>query len=329
VDPWSTALIEALDKARPAVVHIDARTPRTGQIALGTGVILDHYHIITSAQIVATDDVITVKTADGKRRPATCIGLDPLYFLAILKVEDRLPFDPPAFAPDGTAPVGLVVFAVGHAMGQEHSMTTGVISSSDRTIYRPANSRGDGNYPVDGLLITNAQVHPGNIGGPLVDLQGRIVGINGIPWQGGMSLALQASVAARVASQIIDHGYAVHPWLGFSGEPDVIDRIWVEMLNLPIDRGVVVQYVADTGPATRAGLQVRDMILAVDGRSPVPNVGFIRKVLSLHHPGEKVAMQVLRTGEVMGVEIGVEEIPNLNDLPVPGGEDDDEYDDEH
>lgn len=328
MDPWSAALIEALDKVRPAVVHVDARTPRTNQIALGTGVILDHYHIITSAQIVAMEDQITVKTADGKRRPATCIGIDPLYFLAILRVEERLPYDPPVFAPDGTSPVGLHVFAVGYALGQEHSCSTGIISSSDRTIYRPGQAENSGNYPVDGLVITTAAIHPGNTGGPLCDLDGRIVGINGLPWQGGMSLALQASVAARVASQIIDHGYAVHPWLGFSGEGDVIDQIWVSLFSLPTDRGVVVQYVASGGPAQRAGLEVRDMVLAVNGRESITNVGTIRKVLALHRHGEKVPLTVLRQGEVIKLEIAVEEIPHLNDLRVPSTEDDDEDEDE-
>lgn len=328
MDPWSAALIAALDKVRPGVVHIDARTPRTNQIALGTGVILDHYHVISSAQVVAMEDQITVKTADGKRRPATCLGIDPLYFLAILRLEERLPFDPPVFAPSGSAPVGLHVMAVGYALGQEHSVATGVISSSDRTVYRPAPSGQGGNYPVDGLIITNAAIHPGNAGGPLIDLDGRVVGVNGLQWQGGMSLALQASVAARIASQIIDHGTAVHPWLGFSGEGDVIDQIWVDMFGLPVDRGVVVQYVADTGPGRRAGLRERDMVLAVDGRQPVFNVGAIRKILALHRLGDSVPLKVLRQGEMIDLEISVSEMPNLNELPRPGESDDMEYDEE-
>lgn len=326
MDPWSTALIAAMDKIRPAVVHIDARTPKTNQIAFGTGVIFDHYHIITSAQIVAMDDQITVKTSNGKRRPATCIGIDPLYYLAILRVEERLPFDPPVFAPEGTAPVGLTVMAIGYAMGQELTMTTGVVGSSDRTVYRPSQVRNTGNYPVDGLILTNASIHPGNTGGPLIDLDGRVVGINGLHWQGGMSLALQASVAARIASQIIDYGYAVHPWLGFSGEPDVIDQIWVNLFSLPIDRGVVVQHVAGSGPAARAGLQERDMVLAVDSRQPVAHVGYIRKVLATHKHGERVPLTVLRQGEVIKLEIPVDEIPRLND--PPDVEEETEYEDD-
>ncbi|MFZ5827658.1 MAG: S1C family serine protease [Bacillota bacterium] len=313
MDPWSSALIAAIDKVRPAVVHVYASTPKTGQVALGTGVVLDHYHIITSAQVVAMDDEVTIKTVDGKRRSATCVGIDPLYFLAILKVEDRLPVEPPVFAPDGTTPVGLYVFSVGYALGYEHTAANGIIASSERTIYRPR-AGGRGNLPIDGLLITNAAIHPGNTGGPLVDLDGRVVGINGLPWQGGMYLALQASVAARVASQIIDYGYATHPWLGFSGEVDVIDAIWVDMLNLPTDRGLVVQYVQPNGPGQRAGIQEMDMVMAVEGRQPVTNGGMIRKVLASRKYGDRVALSVLRQGELIQLYLPVEEIPGLKDL---------------
>lgn len=315
MDPWSSAVIAALDKIRPAVVHVSARTPKTGQLALGTGVMLDHYHIITSAQVVALEDEITIKTWDGKRREATCIGIDPLYFLAILKVSERLPFDPPVFAPEGTAPVGLIVCSVGYAMGYEHTVATGVISSSDRTVYRPPHTANTGNFPVDGLIITNAPIHPGNTGGPLIDLEGRVVGINGLAWQGGMYLALQAAVAARVASQIIDYGYAIHPYLGFSGEPDVIDRMWVDLFTLPTDRGLLVHYVAPKGPGSRAGLREMDMVMSVDGRQPVSTAGYIRKVLATRRHGEWVPITVLRQGEILNMRLPVEEIPRLSDPP--------------
>lgn len=298
-------------------MHVSARTPKTGQLALGTGIMLDHYHIITSAQVVAMEDEVTVKAWDGKRRQATCIGIDPLYFLAILKLEDRLPIEPPVYAPEGTAPPGLLVFSVGNAMGLEHTVATGVISSSDRTVYRPPHTRDTGNFPVDGLIITNAAVHPGNTGGPLVDLEGRVVGINGLAWQGGMNLALQASVAARVASQIIDYGYAIHPYLGFSGEPDVIDRMWVDLFSLPTDRGLVVHYVAAKGPGDRAGLQEMDMVMSVDGRQPVSTVGYVRKVLATRRHGEWVPITVLRQGEILDLKLPVEEIPRLDDPPEP------------
>lgn len=321
MDPWSTALIAALDKVRPAVVHVHALTPSSQQLALGTGVILDNYHIIASAQVVAMDDEITITTHEGRKRRATCVGIDPLYFLAVLRLEERLEITPPVFAPDGTAPVGLHVFAVGNAFGAEPTLTNGIIAATERTVYRPPHTKGSSNIPVDGLIFTTAALHPGNTGGPLCDLDGRVVAINGLPWQGGVSLAVQAGVAARVASQIIDYGYAVHPWLGFSGEADVIESMWVSLLALPADRGVVVQHVARNGPGRRAGLEEHDMVMAVDGRQPVQSVGFIRRVLATHRHGEKVPLTVLRAGEVLELQIPVEEIPRLSDPPDLDDED--------
>lgn len=307
MDQWSQALIAALDKIRPAVVQVSAVDTAKNQQALGTGVAIDHYHIITSAQVVGRNDEITVKTAEGKKYRGTCVGLDPLYYIAVVRLENRLSVDPPVFAPEGTAPVGLHVFAVGYALGYEHTVVTGVISSADRTVYRPER------FPVDGLIITNAPIHPGNTGGPLCDLEGRVVGINGIPWQGGMSLALQAAVAGRIASQIIDDGEAVHPWLGFSGETEVIDKTWVDLFDLPAESGVVVQYVDPSGPAGKAGLQEMDMIMRVDGKSPVKSTGWIRKTLARHKHGLRVGVTILRNGELMELQLPVEEMPRLRE----------------
>lgn len=321
MDPWSSALIEAMDKVRPAVVHVHALTPASQQLALGTGVLMDNYHIIASAQVVAMDDEVTVTTYDGRKRRATCIGIDPLYFLAILRLEERVEIPAATFAAEGTVPVGLHVFALGNAFGSELTASNGIVAAKERTVYRPPHTKGSSNIPVDGLLFTTAAMHPGNTGGPLCDLEGRVVGINGIPWQGGVSIAVQANVAGRVASQIIDYGYAIHPWLGFSGEPDVIESMWVSLLALPADRGVMIQHVARNGPGKRAGLQEMDMILAVDGLQPVNSVGYIRRVLASHRHGEKVPLTVLRQGEVVEVLIPVEEIPKLSDPPDLDDED--------
>lgn len=307
MDPWSETLIAALDKIRPTVVQVIATNEDKNEQAFGTGVMVDNYHAITSAPVIGRRSAIKVKTADGKKHDATCVGIDPLCFLALVRVHNRLDIAIPTYAPEGTAPVGLHVFAVGHALGHEHTVTTGVIASAERTIYRPER------FPVDGLIITNAQIHPGNAGGPLCDLEGRVVGINAMPWQGGMCLALQSSVAARIANQMIEYGDAVHPWLGFSGELEVIDRTWVNLFDLPSDSGVVVQYVNPSGPASRAGIQEMDMVMAVDGKAPVRSVGFIRNALSWHKHGASVPMTVLRNGELFEVKMPVEEIPRLKE----------------
>lgn len=305
MDAWSESHIRALERARGAVVHVAAFDPQEKSLTLGTGVILDNYHVLTSGQIAGMGDEVTVRTPEGRKFSAECIAVDPLYFVSVLRVKGRLPVEPPALAPDSEIVVGRVVLAVGFALGVELTASAGIVSASDHTVYRPER------FPVDGLIVTDAAVHPGNVGGPLVDLEGRIVGLNGLAWVQGLSLAVRFSVAARLANQIIEYGSATHPWLGFSGQPEVIDPTVVHALELPADRGVVVQSLNPDGPAARAGLETMDMVVRIDDR-PAIHLGQLRQVLAAHRPGERVPVTVLRGGELLELGFPVEEIPKLN-----------------
>lgn len=303
MDMWTAAITGAVDKLRPAVVHVSAQDHKDNTLTLGTGVVLDNYHVISNAQVVGPDDEITITTYDGRKYRGTCVGIDPLYFLAVVRVDSRLPMGSPAIVDADSVPAGQMTLALGNAFG-EHSVSVGVICAPDRTIYRPER------FPVDGLMITDARIHPGNTGGPLGDLEGRWLGLNGVPWVHGLGLAVQAQVAARVANQIIEYGQATHPWLGFSGDAEVIDQTIVNLLGLPVDRGLVVSYVADDGPGVRAGVQTMDMVVRV-AEKPVSSVGAVRKLLALHRPGERVPLTVLRGMDLITLEIKVEEIPRL------------------
>lgn len=303
MDSWSEAIMAAMDKVRPAVVNVQALTPSDGSLALGSGIVVDYHHVVTTAQIAAKDDQVTITTMDGKRYDGTVLGIDPLYFLAILKTDRRLQVEPPAFCrPDQIRP-GQVVVAVGNAFG-DYNVTSGVVTAADRTIYRPER------FPVDGLVITDAAVHPGNVGGALAWLDGQIVGLVGIPWSQGLGLAVEAEVMARVANQIIDFGVATHPWLGFSGQQEVIDKVLVDLFSLPVDRGFLVSHVADDGPGRRAGVEVGDLVLRCQGK-PVASVGQIRRIMSLRQPGETATLTVFRGSEIIDLQVPVEQIPRL------------------
>jgi serine protease Do len=304
MDPWSKANIEALNRVKPAVVHVQAVDRNNRDVTLGTGVVLDHYHVISSGQIVGPNDEVTIKTYDGKKYSAELLAVDPLYFLAVLRVSPRLAVDPPVFASDDTIHTGMHVLTVGFALGYDHSVCNGIVSSNDRTVYRPER------FPVDGLIITTANVHPGNAGGAIIDLEGRVLGINGVPWHQGLGLCLQTSVAMRVANQIIEYGEAVHPYVGFSGTPEVIDPTLVQLFDLPVDRGVLVQYVSADGPARRAGIEERDLVVRIEGK-PVKHVGFLRKYMANRRLGDEVTLTICRNGELFDVRMRVEEIPRL------------------
>lgn len=304
MDIWTSAVTAAVARIRPAIVHVSAMDHEEKTLTMGTGVMLDNYHVISNAQVVGQDDEITVRTHEGKKLKGVCLGIDPLYFLTVVRLEARLEIELPVLADAVEVPTGQFCLAIGNAFG-DHSVSMGVISAADRTIYRPER------FPVDGLMITDARIHPGNTGGALIDLDGRLLGINGVPWVHGLGLAVQASVAGRVASQIIDYGHATHPWLGFSGEMEVVDPTMVSLLGLPVDRGLVVSYVTGDGPGARAGVETMDMVVRVEGKPVTGGVGSVRKALALHRLGERVQLTVLRGMDLRTLEVEVEEIPKL------------------
>ncbi|MBX5476826.1 MAG: trypsin-like peptidase domain-containing protein [Clostridia bacterium] len=305
MDPWSEMNIRALETARPVLAHIMAKDSKDGSVALGSATVIDHYHVVASAQFGDEDDDITVTTFDGRKRKARPLATDPLYFIAVLRVEGRIEGSFPALADLEELVPGRVVLSLGDPFGYGPTVSMGVISAADRTIYRPER------IPVDSLIVTDAAVHPGNMGGPLITLEGRVAGVNGIAWGQGLGLAVQAETIWRVANQIIEYGQATHPWLGFGGEPEIVDQALVRLFDLPVDRGVVVAYVAEEGPGREAGVEPLDLVVSVDGRS-VASLGAIRRALARRRPGERAKLTVLRGGELIDLEIRVENMPRLS-----------------
>lgn len=321
MDPWSEQIIAALEAVKPFVAHVSARTPGDDSVSFGTGLVIDHHHLITSAFVAGSNSEIEAGTVDGRSYRGTIVGIDPLYLLTIIKTDQRIEAGPPPLVPAAELQPGQLVLAVGNPFGEDHSVSVGVISSGDRTIYRPER------FPVDGLIVTDARIHPGNHGGALATLDGRIAGINALSWVHSLGLAVQAETVGRVASQIIDYGRATHAYLGFSGESERIEQTIVDLLQLPMSRGVVVHYVARGGPGERAGIQEFDMVVAAGGK-PVRSLGAIRRQLSRLRPGQHMPVTVFRGGELIDLTFPVEEMPRLWETPLPRGGDDDEDDDD-
>lgn len=305
MDYLSKAITEAVDGIRSSVVHVRA-TPDDGESAeMGSGVVIDHTHVVTSAQIVSGEEKeIMVRTANGRKYRASIVGVDALYFVTVLEVNGWLDVTPPKLASARDVLPGQAVVAVGNALGHDHNVTFGVVASVDRTVYRPER------LPVDGLILTDASFHPGNTSGALVRLDGTLLGVIGIPWQHGLGLAIHADVVWRLANQIIDYGQATHPWLGFTGEPEIIDEALVDLFALNVRRGVTVAQVADGGPGERAGVMVDDLVVRIKDNS-VKNLGSIRQALANHRHGETVPLTILRDGSLVDLEFPVMEMPRL------------------
>lgn len=305
MDYLSKTITEVVAGIRPSVVHVRATAEDGDTASMGSGVIIDHAHVVTNAQIVSGDEKeIMVRAANGRKYRATIVGVDPLYFLTVLEIDGWLDVTPPNIASARHVLPGQAVVAVGNALGHDYNVTFGVVTSVDRTVYRPER------LPVDGLIISDASFHPGNTGGALVRLDGTLLGVVGIPWQHGLGLSIHADVVWRLASQVIDYGQATHPWLGFSGEPEVIDEALVDLFALDVRRGVIVAHIAGGGPGEKAGVMVDDLVVRIKDDA-VKNLGSIRQVLAAHRHGETVSLTVLRNGELVELGFPVTEMPRL------------------
>jgi len=308
MDPWSQMLVSAVEAVAPRVVGVSAVDPGKQQAAVGTGFCVDGRHVLTHSPLYTPGDSLSVVFQDGQRFEAEVAAADALYYLALLRLKGDVPLPALELALESELRPGLLVAALGNQFGTECGVTLGVVSAPDRTIYRPER------FPVDGLILTDAAIHLGNIGGPLITLEGRLAGINGIPYGNGLNLCVKADVVMRLVSQMLRFGRATHPWLGFSGQTEVVAPAMAALLEMPVRRGIAVADVAPRGPGDRAGVRLFDMVVRLDDR-PVDTLGAVRQGLAGRRPGENCMLTVLRGSELCELQMPVEEMPRLAASP--------------
>ena len=257
---------------------------------IGSGVVFDESgHILTNAHTVGGADRILVGLGDGRVVGGSVLGTDEETDLAIVQAAgDGL--SPAEFADSEELRVGQPVLAIGNPLGLPGgpTVTSGVISSVQRSL-RLGN--GDG-QPV---IQTDAAVNPGNSGGPLIDLRGRVVAITTatIPYAEGIGFAVPSNVAREVARQIIAHGRMQRPWLGVVGY-DVDHRI-AQYYGLTTRRGVFLVELTAGSPAEAAGLKVGDVLVSLDTR-PLAGVSDLVEGLRSHAIGDVVEVGLERQG---------------------------------
>ncbi len=261
--------------------------PRRG---LGSGVVMDaEGHILTNAHTVDGAERILVGLGDGRVLGGSVVGADPDTDIAVVRVDgDHLA--PAQFGDSDRLKVGQPVLAIGNPLGLPGgpTVTSGVVSSLHRSI-----RLGDG----DGLQViqTDAAVNPGNSGGPLVDLQGRIIALNAatIPYAEGIGFAVPINAALDVARQILEHGRPLRAWLGVVGYD--VDRRIAHYYQLPVSQGVFLVELSEGSPAVAAGLRVGDVITALDGHA-VAEVSDLVEALRGKKIGDTVEVEVERQG---------------------------------
>ncbi len=273
--------------------------------SLGSGVIFDRLgHVLTNEHVIARADRVRVTIADGREFDAELVGADPNNDLAVLKIltQETLPFSPPGTASD--LMVGEPVIAIGNPFGFSNSVTTGVISATNRSVHTQG-----GRFTFHGLLQTDALINPGNSGGPLLNANGELIGINAAIYAGaqGIGFAIPIDIAIRVIHELLLYG-EVHPvWLGLEFQD--IDPPLRTILNLPNGlAGVLVNRLHPNSPASRAGVKRGDIVASLDGRA-VKNAQQLFEMLEGMTANQKLQLELYLDGDFREVTATAEELP--------------------
>ncbi|MCG8582542.1 MAG: Do family serine endopeptidase [Bacteroidales bacterium] len=279
----------------------------------GSGVILtkDGY-IITNNHVIDNADEIEVTLNDRRSFSATLVGADPTSDIALIKIEaDELPFVPYGNSDD--LKVGEWVLAVGNPFNLTSTVTAGIVSAKARSINIIANR--NQTLGVESFIQTDAAVNPGNSGGALVNQRGELVGINTAIASRtgsftGYSFAVPVTIAKKVVADLMEFGEVQRGLLGVSIiEVNNVPEELADELGVTIDRieGVFIGSVAPDGGAEEAGLKAGDIILSVNGEA-VNSVPELQERVSMHRPGEKVNLIVLRDGKQKPFEVTLRNI---------------------
>ncbi len=311
-------------EASPGVVTIRSIFGSGGGAAEGSGFVLDTSgRIVTNAHVVTDESSGTRKPAkevfvefpDRNVVPAKIVGFDPFADVALLEVKpDGFALHPLQLGNDHDLVVGQPVAAIGSPFGEQQSLSVGVVSATDRSVESLTK------FQIEGAIQTDASINPGNSGGPLLDAGARVLGINeqietDSGSNSGVGFAVPVSAIKRSIAQLEQKGEAEYAFIGVTTQslyPQLADR-----LGLDTDYGGLLAEVVPGGPADKAGLRGGDdtvhfqaatyetggdVILSIDGHKVVTPDALAR-IISLHEPGDKVTLEVLRDGKHEEIQV--------------------------
>ncbi|HLM15908.1 MAG TPA: Do family serine endopeptidase [Reyranella sp.] len=270
------------------------RPAQKGQ-AVGTGFIIDEKGwIVTNHHVVGKADEIVVSLADGRKLPAKLMGGDEKTDIALLKVESDKPLPYVSFGDTGKVRVGQAVMAVGNPFGLGGTVTTGIVSARGRDIQ---------SGPFDDYIQTDAAINRGNSGGPLFDMEGKVIGINTAifsPSGGsvGLGFAIPANLAQPVVEQLKVNGRVERGLLGVQIQP--LNEELAKSMSLDSEKGALVAQVSPDSAAMAAGILSGDVIKSVDGKN-VDTIKDLTRMISSMKPGTSVKLGVWRDGKDMTV----------------------------
>ncbi len=325
--PDFTSLAEAL---APSVVNISTESEETEAEAqrrqmldpfdsfagprrsLGSGFVFDEQgYIITNAHVVEDATKIVVRLHDEREIEAKIIGSDAKTDIAVIRIEGAENLVPVSLGDSESLKVGEWVLAIGNPFGLDHTLTAGIVSAKGRRISR--------RNPYDDFIQTDAAINPGNSGGPLVNLAGQVIGINSAIFSSGggnigIGFAIPINMAREIVPQLKADGHVTRGWLGVKIQP--VDADIAASLGLSEPKGALVAEVFQDSPASKAGVQVGDVITSFDDTEVAKSADLPALVASTPI-GKEVPLVVMRGGDRITMQVEIAKLEEEAEASKP------------
>ena len=292
------SIADLVDKVNPAVASISVESVTRGLFfdfndeGAGSGIIIraDGY-IVTNFHVIQNASEIEVNLPNGKTYTAEVVGRDVITDLAIIKIEAEEDLPAANLVNSDSLKVGDWVVALGNALALKGgpTVTLGIVSARGRTI---TTDRG----VLYDMIQTDAAINDGNSGGPVVNLNGEVIGISTAIFRQaqGIGFAVSSSVAIPIIDSLIEHGRVVRPLIGLTGADVTPAR--ANRLNLPVDEGIIVTRMSRDGPAFKAGIRVGDVIIKIDG-IPTPDMARFLTLLWTYQVDDEMQVEYISNDE--------------------------------
>jgi serine protease Do len=265
--------------------------------------------ILTNAHVVANAQDVQVQLNDDRTLPGRVLGVDKVTDIAVVKIDAPSPLPAVQLGDSKSLRPGQFVVALGSPLGFENTVTSGIVSA----LSRPSARIGIADGKVD-FIQTDAAINPGNSGGPLIDTQGRVIGMNTAIIQGaqGLGFAIPIDLAKDISTQLVQKGRVARAFVGvkmINLSPEVLQALQQRGVSLSATTGVLIQEVLPNSPAQKAGLEQGDVIVKV-GESSITDGAQVQSAIEKTKPGQTLAFTVNRQGTLKPISVRTETLTN-------------------